>query len=197
MGADQRVVRYRADTICAQLRQDLDRVQYQCATADLYIDDVVLLARSTAPNEIFASRFEPPGFRGTNLAGMEMDYAYFTAANGPVGNTNYSVYDTGLIDYFASKHISTFRFLFSWKGMQATLGGPIPTVDTQQSGTHYQDYFNNYKSIVDYATGWASRSSSSLGRQIRTMAPAARAGVAALSAPWPSQLRPSRISGAR
>jgi endoglucanase len=104
------------------------------------------------PDLIFRNGFEFPSFRGTNLAGMEMNYADYTQDIGPVADTNYPVYDTRVIDYFAGKHISAFRFLFSWEAMQANLYGPIPTVDTADSGTNYQDYFANYKRIVDYAT---------------------------------------------
>jgi endoglucanase len=86
--------------------------------------------------------------RGTNVAGMEMNYAAFPQATGPVGGTHYPVHDTRLIDYFASKGMNTIRFLFSWEGMQSSLMGPIPSA----SHANYTLYFNRYKAIVDYAT---------------------------------------------
>ncbi len=115
---------------------------------DVYIDDVTLAGRT--PNAIFANGFEPASrLRGTNLVGMEMAYISFDQAAGPVADTNYPTYDTRDIDYFASKHMTAFRFLFTWEGMQSTLGGPIPAAD---SG-NYKIYFDNYKRIVDYAAG--------------------------------------------
>lgn len=87
-------------------------------------------------------------FRGTNLVGMEMDYARFTVAGGPVANTNYPVHNNKIIDYLVSKRVSVIRFLFSWEGMQSTLYGPIPAATTG----NYKAYFDNYKRIVDYAT---------------------------------------------
>lgn len=105
-----------------------------------------------AADHVFLDGFDTPVFAGTNLAGMEMDYSGFTAAGGPVAGTNYPVYDTRVIDYFAAKGMTAVRFLFSWEAMQANLLGPIPTPDTPSSGTDYQDYFVNYKRIVDYAT---------------------------------------------
>ena len=108
--------------------------------------------QALAADVIFRDAFETESFRGTNLTGMEMNYADFTRAAGPVADTNYPADDTRLIDYFVSKNVSAIRFLFSWEAMQADLYGPIPTTDTLQSGTNYQDYFDNYKRIVDYAT---------------------------------------------
>jgi len=89
-------------------------------------------------------------FRGTNLVGMEFNYAFFTAATGPVPGSNYVVHDTRLIDYFAGKGITTLRFLFSWEGMQNTLMGPIPASNV--ANNNYKLYFDDYKDIVDYAT---------------------------------------------
>ena len=115
---------------------------------DVYIDDVSLLGRT--PNAIFANGFEPASrLRGTNLVGMEMAYFQFDQAAGPVADFNYPTYDTRDIDYFASKHVGVFRFLFSWEGMQSTLDGPIPAA----ANGNYKTYFDNYKRIVDYATG--------------------------------------------
>lgn len=105
-----------------------------------------------AADRIFADEFENPVFRGTNLVGMEMAYFAYDPATGPVADTNYPVYDTRVVDYFAGKRVTAFRFLFSWEAMQAALYGPIPTPDTPASGTNYADYFANYKRIVDYAT---------------------------------------------
>ncbi|MDE2257307.1 MAG: hypothetical protein KGK05_06045, partial [Xanthomonadaceae bacterium] len=105
-----------------------------------------------AADHIFLDDFETPVFAGTNLAGMEMNYADYSQACGPVADTNYPTYDTRVIDYFAAKGMTAVRFLFSWEAMQANLLGPIPTPDTPSSGTDYQDYFVNYKHIVDYAT---------------------------------------------
>ncbi len=87
-------------------------------------------------------------FRGTNVVGMEMGYTFFPQATGPVGGTHYPVHDTRLIDYFASKGMTTIRFLFSWEGMQSALMGPVPASNVG----NYKDYFDNYKRIVDYAT---------------------------------------------
>ena len=105
-----------------------------------------------AADHIFLDDFETPVFAGTNLAGMEMNYADYSQASGPAADTNYPTYDTRVIDYFAGKGMTAVRFLFSWEAMQANLSGPIPTPDTPSSGTNYQDYFANYKRIVDYAT---------------------------------------------
>ena len=90
----------------------------------------------------------PPTLRGTNVVGMEMNYADFSQATGPVAGTNYPVHDTRLIDYLASKNIAVIRFLFSWEGMQSTLNGPVPA----SASGGYKAYFDNYKRIVDYAT---------------------------------------------
>jgi endoglucanase len=109
---------------------------------------IVCLSSAQAADRLLADDFEIPVFRGTNLAGMEMNYANFNQANGPIGDTNYPVYNEKLIDYFASKHLTAFRILFSWEGMQRNLGDPIPLT----SVANYQAYFDNYKRIVDYAT---------------------------------------------
>jgi len=116
------------------------------AQANVYIDDVVLLG---TPNSIFANGFESSRFRGTNLVGMEMSYKQFEQATGPVADFNYPTYDTRDIDYFASKHVGTFRFLFTWEAMQSVLDGPIPAA----ANGNYKVYFDNYKRVVDYATG--------------------------------------------
>ena len=90
-----------------------------------------------------------PQFRGINLAGMEVDYNKYSLAIGPQPGQVYAVFEEGLIDYYASKKIASLRFLFSWEAMQPVLNGPIP-------GTlhaNYTQYFNDYKRIVDYATG--------------------------------------------
>ncbi|MGH8042920.1 MAG: glycoside hydrolase family 5 protein [Rudaea sp.] len=107
-----------------------------------------LIGRITVADKIFANGFELAAFRGTNLAGMEMAYFNFDQVNGPIADTDYPVYDTRLIDYFASKRMTAFRFLFSWEAMQSTLNGPIPAA----ANGNYKDYFDNYKRIVDYAT---------------------------------------------
>jgi endoglucanase len=85
---------------------------------------------------------------GIDLVGMEMNWSLFDTGTGPVADTNYPVFDTREIDYFASKHVSVLMFTFSWEGMQNQLFGPIPA---QNSG-NYKAYFDNYKRIVDYAT---------------------------------------------
>lgn len=87
-------------------------------------------------------------FRGTNMVGMEMFYADYNQGSGPVGDTNYPIHDTRLIDYFASKGMTTIRFLFSWEAMQSTLMGPVPAANVG----NYKLYFDRYKNIVDYAT---------------------------------------------
>lgn len=87
-------------------------------------------------------------FRGTNVVGMELNYAFYPQASGPVGGTHYPVHDTRLVDYFASKGMTTLRFLFSWEAMQSALMGPIPAADAGD----YRLYFDRYKNIVDYAT---------------------------------------------
>ncbi len=87
-------------------------------------------------------------FRGTNVVGMEMNYAAFDQGTGPIGGTHYPVHDTRLIDYFASKGMNTIRFLFSWEGMQSSLMGTIPASNVG----NYKLYFDRYKAIVDYAT---------------------------------------------
>jgi endoglucanase len=90
----------------------------------------------------------PSQFRGSNVVGMEMFYNSYDQAAGPVGGTHYPVHDTRLIDYFASKGMTTIRFLFSWEAMQSTLMGPVPAANAG----NYQLYFDRYKNIVDYAT---------------------------------------------
>lgn len=103
------------------------------------------------PDPIFANGFETPGasmVRGTNLMGMEMTYQDCDQAGGPIEGTNYPHHDERLIDYFASKNMTTLRFLFSWECMQQVLNGPIPAAQTGR----YKTYFDNYKRIVDYAT---------------------------------------------
>ena len=87
-------------------------------------------------------------FRGTNVVGMEMGYTFFDPVIGPIGGTHYPVHDTRLIDFFASKGMTTIRFLFSWEGMQSSLMGPIPAAPNG----NYRLYFDRYKNIVDYAT---------------------------------------------
>ena len=101
-----------------------------------------------AADVIFFNGFEIPTLRGTNAVGMEMAYFNFDQETGPIGNTDYPIYDTRLIDYFASKRINAIRFLFSWEGMQPHLYDAIPYADAG----NYQAYFDNYKRIVDYAT---------------------------------------------
>ena len=110
---------------------------------------VLAVSPANAGDRIFANGFEMPIFRGTNLAGMEMLYSDYDQASGPVADTNYPVYDTRDIDYFAGKGISAFRFLFSWEAVQPHLGDTIPYAD----GGNYQAYFDNYQRIVNYATG--------------------------------------------
>jgi endoglucanase len=108
-------------------------------------------ATGTDPDLIFRDGFElvrAMTFRGTNVTGMEMNYAWFPQATGPVAGTHYPVHDTRLMDYFASKRITAVRFLFSWEGMQSDLFGPIPAAPAG----NYKAYFDNYKRIVDYAT---------------------------------------------
>ena len=86
---------------------------------------------------------------GNVLVGMEMAWTAFPQSSGPVPDTNYPVFDTRVIDYLASKHVSVITFLFSWEGMQSQLNGPIPAA----TSGNYLAYFNNYKRIVAYATG--------------------------------------------
>jgi endoglucanase len=103
------------------------------------------------PDPIFSNGFDNPaaaGLRGTNLVGMEMAYQNCDQAGGPIEGTNYPHHDERLVDYFASKNMTTLRFLFSWECMQQVLNGAIPAA---QSGP-YKVYFDNYKRIVDYAT---------------------------------------------
>lgn len=104
--------------------------------------------------------------RGTNLGNTELAYYSFPQATGPVESQNYPKYDTKLIDYFSSKHVTALRYLFSWEGMQATQGSAIP------GASGYGIYFENYKRIVDYATSkgitviiepWDSNSSGGAG----------------------------------
>jgi endoglucanase len=119
-------------------------------------------------DRIFADGFEPAIFRGTNAVGMEMFYADYDQGLGPVADTNYPVYDTRVIGYFASKHVAAIRFLFSWEAVQPHLYDSIPYADNG----NYQTYFDNYKRIVDYATGiglqviiepWQANSSGAAG----------------------------------
>ncbi len=108
-------------------------------------------AASGPSDPIFFDGFDPAAttaIRGTNVAGMEMAYQNCDQAGGPIEGTNYPRHDERLIDYFASKRMTTLRFLFSWECMQQVLNGPIPAA---QSGP-YKTYFDDYKRIVDYAT---------------------------------------------
>ena len=108
-------------------------------------------APSGEPDPIFADGFDPSTptqIRGTNFVGMEMAYQNCDQAGGPIEGTNYPHHDERLVDYFASKRMTTLRFLFSWECMQQVLNGPIPAA---QSG-RYKTYFDDYKRIVDYAT---------------------------------------------
>jgi endoglucanase len=89
------------------------------------------------------------GLHGVDLVGMEMGWTDWSQATGPVADTNYPVFDERLIDYLASKHVAILMFLFSWEGMQSQLNGPIPAANAG----NYKAYFDNYKRIVDYATG--------------------------------------------
>lgn len=107
---------------------------------------VIVSAKSA--DHIFLNDFEVPVFRGTNVVGMEMGYVNDHPATWPVPDTDYPVYDTGVIDYFASKRMTAIRFLFSWEAMQPHLGDSIPFADDG----NYQAYCDNYKRIVDYAT---------------------------------------------
>ena len=125
-------------------------------TIPMLLAAILSLAAPPAPviergaDAIFADGFEPEGlapFRGTNIAGMEMNYAWFPQASGPVGGTHYPVHDTRLIDYYASKGMTAVRFFFSWEGMQSSLFATIPA-----PAGNYRAYFDNYKRIVDYAT---------------------------------------------
>jgi len=86
--------------------------------------------------------------RGTNLLGMEGGYAFDTKL-GPVPNTDYAVHSTKIIDYLASRNVNVVRFMFSWERMQSKLDGPIPAA----TSGNYKTYFDDYKRIVDYATG--------------------------------------------
>jgi endoglucanase len=94
------------------------------------------------------AEMEVPTFRGTTLTCMEMAYFNYNQDIGPIPGQDYPVYDTRLIDYFVSKRMTAFRFLFSWEGMEPHLGDTIPYADNG----NYQAYFDNYKRIVDYAT---------------------------------------------
>jgi endoglucanase len=94
----------------------------------------------------------PPGggsARGVNLVGMEMGWADFDRATGPLEGTNYPAFDPRLIDYLAGRGVNTLMFLFSWEGMQSELFGPIPAAPAG----NYRTYFDNYQRIVNYATG--------------------------------------------
>ena len=91
----------------------------------------------------------PVQVHGVNLVGMEMAWTGYDRATGPVAGTNYPEFDPRLIDYLASRHVSVLMFLFSWEGMQSQLFGPIPAASTG----NYRAYFDNYRRIVDYATG--------------------------------------------
>lgn len=103
------------------------------------------------PDPIFTNGFDSAlvtSIRGTNVAGMEMTYQTCDQAGGPIEGTNYPRHDERLVDYFASKRMTTLRFLFSWECLQQVLNGPIPAAQTGR----YKTYFDNYKRIVDYAT---------------------------------------------
>jgi endoglucanase len=89
------------------------------------------------------------GRHGVDLVGMELAWTGFPNPTGPVAGENYPVFDEREIDYLASKGVDILMFLFSWEGMQNQLNGPIPASNTG----NYKEYFDNYKRIVDYATG--------------------------------------------
>jgi len=108
-------------------------------------------AHAAGIDAIHADGFEfsaPAAFRGTNIAGMEMNYAWFGQATGPIAGTHYPVHDNRLIDYYASKGMTAIRVFFSWEGMQSTVFGAVPAAPTG----NYKAYFDHYKRIVDYAT---------------------------------------------
>ena len=101
-----------------------------------------------AADAVFRDDFEVLQFRGLSAVGMEMSYLNFDQANGPIADTDYAVYDTRVIDYFASKHVTAIRILCTWEALQPYLNSNIPYA----SVSNYQDYFDNYKRIVDYTT---------------------------------------------
>jgi endoglucanase len=101
-----------------------------------------------AADAVFRDDFEVLQFRGLSAVGMEMSYLSFNQANGPVADTDYAVYDTRVIDYFASKGVNAIRILCTWEALQPSLYSAVPYA----SVSNYQDYFDNYKRIVDYTT---------------------------------------------
>lgn len=103
---------------------------------------------SPAAAAVLAAAPTLPRMRGVNLCGMEGGYSDFDVAKGPVAGTNYPVHSTKLIDYFKSKNVSILRFLFSWERMVDQLWYPLPSTKP-----NYKAYFDNYKRVVDYATG--------------------------------------------
>ena len=113
----------------------------------LYALALAVVGSAQAADVVFRDDFEVLQFRGLSAVGMEMYYGDFDQTTGPVADTNYPVYDTRLIDYFASKGVSAIRLLFSWEAVQPHLYDPIP-----YSVANYSAYFANYKRIVDYAS---------------------------------------------
>lgn len=143
---------------------------------DVYLDDVGLTARASGADRVFADGFDLPRLRGTNLVGMEMAYFNYDQAIGPIADQHYVAYDTRVIDFYASKHMTQMRLLFSWEGMQAVLNGPLPAA----AGGNYKAYFDNYKRVVDYAT--------SLGLEVVVEPWQADAGGGAGGARWRGDL---------
>jgi endoglucanase len=109
---------------------------------------------TTTPRNFYYQCKSTDKYRGTNVVGMEMGWNHavnssnFDPAVGPIQDTHYPRIDNRLIDYYASKNASIIRLLFSWEGMQSTLGGLIPA---SNSG-NYKIYYDNFERIVTYAT---------------------------------------------
>jgi endoglucanase len=101
----------------------------------------------------------PRVLRGINLVGMEGGYGVdshsppkgsWDRAHGPVRETNYPLFEAGLLDYYRSKGIGIVRFLFSWDRMQSD---PWATsLPDPAAGNGYHDYFQDFEHTVDALT---------------------------------------------
>jgi len=56
--------------------------------------------------------------------------------SGPVQGTDYPTYSDALLDWYQGKRMASVRLMFTWEGVQSSLGGPVPAV-----GANYTTYW--------------------------------------------------------
>jgi hypothetical protein len=64
-------------------------------------------------------------------------------AGGPVRGTNYPVYSDALLDWYQSTGMRSVRLMFTWEGVQSSLGGPVPA-----AGANYANYWADLTGVV-------------------------------------------------